>query len=269
MTPAIALAQAAARNAHDWVREFVSFSLFHLLTVCVFGGTMLAACRIGRGFGDLSREARFRRTWGWVVIAYQSYYTLGYLFPRTLYFPKAFSWEESLPLQLCDLAAFVAGAAMVWQTRWLRTLLYFWGIGLSTQAFFTPTLRTGLGSAHYWMFWIGHTMIVGSAVYDIVVRRYRPGLRDLGVAVGLTIAYAFVAVGTNTILDRSGLLAPGVVSNYGYLGNTRPVNPTIIDDLGSWPGRIFKLGGIVMLDFVVLWGVWRVAAIVRRRPAAE
>ncbi|MFN0132751.1 MAG: TIGR02206 family membrane protein [Phycisphaerales bacterium] len=270
MTPATVhvLAQAAAkRNPHDWVNEFVSFSLFHLLTVCVFGTAMLAACKYGRMCGETPREARFRRGWGWLVIVYQSYYTFGYLFPKTLFFPSKFSWEESLPLQVCDLAAFVAGAAMVWQTRWLRALLYFWGIGLSTQAFFTPTLRTGLGSAHYWMFWIGHTMIVGSAVYDIVVRRFRPTARDLGITTLISLAYLAVAFGTNFLLDRSGLLAPGVVSNYGYIGNTRPENPTLIDDLGPWPGRVFILVAIVLADFVLLWGIWRVAALFRRKPA--
>lgn len=248
------------RDPYNWFRDFIPFSLFHMATVFGFAAAMLAACKYGRMFGEGPREARFRKTWGWIVIVYQTWYTLGYLFPKVFFFPKEFSWEESLPLQLCDLAAFVAGAAMVWQTRWLRTLLYFWGIGLSTQAFFTPTLAVGLGSAKYWMFWIGHTMIVGSAVYDVVVLRYRPTLKDLGIAIAISVGYVFAAVGTNLLLDRSGLLAADVKANYGYMGNTHPRNATIIDKLGSWPGRVFKLIGIVIVDFLLLWAVWRVVA---------
>lgn len=252
---------ADARDANNWVRDFKSFTLFHLITVIVFAATMIASCKIGRTFGEGLREARFRKTWGWIVILYQTYYTLGYLFPKVFFFPKEFSWEESLPLQLCDLAAFVAGAAMVWQTRWLRSLNYFWGLGLSTQAFFTPTVTVGLSNPKYWMFWIGHTMIVGSAVYDVVVLRYRPKLKDMGAAIAISLCYVAAAIGTNLLLDQSGLLPKGVRANYGYMGNTLSTNKTIIDELGSWPGRIFKLMGIVTCDFLLLWGVWRVLAL--------
>jgi hypothetical integral membrane protein (TIGR02206 family) len=259
---------ADTRDPNNWVRDFKSFTLFHLVTVIVFVATMVVSCKIGRGFGEGAREARFRKTWGWLIIVYQSYYTLGYLFPKVFFFPKEFSWEESLPLQLCDLAAFVAGATMVWQTRWLRSLNYFWGIGLSTQAFLTPTLTVGLGNPKYWMFFVGHTMIVGSAVYDVVVLRYRPKLKDMGVAIAISLGYVGAAVATNLILDRSGLLAEGVRANYGYMGNTLSKNRTIIDELGSWPLRIFKLMGIVTLDFFLLWGVWQVVALFKGRGAA-
>ncbi len=268
--PVVQLLAAAAdtRDPNNWVRDFKSFTLFHLVTVFVFAATMIAACKIGRKFGEGPREARFRRTWGWVVIGYQTYYTLGYLFPKVFFFPKEFSWEESLPLQLCDLAAFVAGAAMVWQTRWVRSLLYFWGIGLSTQAFLTPTLTVGLGNPKYWMFFIGHTMIVGSAVYDVVVLRYRPKLKDVGAAIAISLCYVAAAIATNLILDRSGLLAEGVRANYGYMGNTLSKNRTIIDELGKWPWRIFKLMGIVTVDFFLLWGVWQVVALFKGRDGS-
>ena len=258
------------RDPYNWVRDFIPFSLFHLATVFGFAAAMLAACKYGRRCGEGPREARFRRRWGWFVLVYQSWYTLGYLFPHVFFFPKEFSWEESLPLQLCDLAAFVAGAAMVWQTRWLRTLLYFWGLGLSTQAFFTPTVAVGLGSAKYWMFWVGHTMIIGSAVYDVVVLRYRPTTKDLLIAIAISVGFVVTVVGTNLLLDRSGLLAEGVRANYGYVGNTTPKNPTVIDNLGSWPGRVFKLAGIVIVDFTLLWGVWPVLAKLRgKRKGSE
>jgi len=227
-----------AAGPGDWWSTFVPFTLFHLLTVLACGAVMFSAAVYGHWHRGTAREVRFRRGWGWCVLAYQVYTTIFYASQCTL--------ERSLPLQLCDLAAFVAAGAMLTPARWLRTLLYFWGIGLSTQAFATPIIHDGLGTLRFWMFWIGHVAIVGSAVYDIVVGGYRPGRRDLLTAIALTAAYAAVVF----ILD----IIAG--TNYGYLGNTRPDNPTIIDRLGPWPGRVAIIAAIVLADFVLLWAVW-------------
>lgn len=237
----------------DWADKFVPFSLFHIACVAAFTAAMLGACAIG--LWTLGREtpaeARFRRAWGWTILAFQAVVTIWYL--------DGFQWQVSLPLQLCDLAAFMAGMAMVWHRRWMRTLLYFWAIGLSTQAFFTPIVQVGYTHWYFWMFWIGHTMIIGSAVYDVVVGGYRPAARDLRLAILVSLGYVAVAMTTNLALDASGLLADGVRANYGYIGRTTPVNPTIVDRLGPWPWRVLLLMAIVIVDFVLLWAVWPLA----------
>src|SRR4029450_5624684 len=133
----------------------------------------------------------------------------------------------------------------VTQWRPWRTLLYFWGIGLSTQAFFTPTVQYGVGHIKFWMFWIGHTMIVGSAVYDVVVRGYRPRARDWWFAVATTYTLCMTVFYFDVLMSRAG----GMPINYWYIGDTKPSNPTLIDDLGPWPLRVLFLSGIVVLDF--------------------
>ncbi|MCC6676378.1 MAG: TIGR02206 family membrane protein [Phycisphaerales bacterium] len=236
MTLVLTLARAA--TADDWWTTFAPFTLFHLVTVLACGAAMLAAAVYGHWHRGTPREIRFRRGWGWCVIAYQVYTTIFYASQCTI--------QRSLPLQVCDLAAFIAGAAMITQRRWVRTLLYFWGIGLSTQAFATPIIHDGLGTLRFWMFWIGHVAIVGSAVYDVVVGRYRPGLRDLAAVIGMSLLYGAVVMVLN--------IAAG--TNYGYIGNTRPDNPTVIDKLGAWPGRVGIMAAIVITDFILLWAVW-------------
>src|SRR5262249_53758032 len=93
-----------------WLDEFRSFTALHLITVAFFGAAMVTAAWLGRCWCETPREARFRRGWGWVVLVYQTWYTAWY------FLPAHFTWFESLPLQLCDLAAFVAGLAMI--THW-------------------------------------------------------------------------------------------------------------------------------------------------------
>jgi hypothetical integral membrane protein (TIGR02206 family) len=239
----------------DWLTTFVPFTLLHLLSVVAIGGQMIGACWIGHRCRETPREARFRQAWGWLVLAYALGYTTWYLLPAR------FDWADSLPLQLCDLAMFVAALAMITGRRPFRTLLYFWGIGLSTQAFFTPIIRTGIASSHFWLFWIGHTMIVGSAVYDLVVRRYRPGPRDLLLAIGVSFVYCASVFGLDILLTE----VVGRPINYGYVGPTAPANPTIIDRLGPWPGRVGILVAIVLLDYALLYAVWALARRLRPR----
>jgi len=192
--------------------------------------------------------------WGWIVLAYQIWYSAWYLMPYR------FDWRDSLPLQLCDLAAFVAAFAMITHWRVWRTLLYFWGIGLSTQAFFTPTLQYGVGHIKFYMFWIGHTMIVGSAVYDIVIGRYRPSRRDWAEGVLITYTLCMSVFLFNVVM--SDWL--GYPLNYWYIGNTHPNAATIIDRVGPWPERVISVVVIVLTDFLLLWAVWPLAAFLKR-----
>jgi len=224
----------------DWGKEFKPFTLYHLLMAGSGVVIMMGSWWIGRNWRGTPKEDRFRKGWGWTVVVYKILETVWYNWPSN------FDIQESLPLQLCDLAAFVAAVAMITQRRTWRAVLYFWAIGLSTQAFFTPILRMGYQSWNFWFFWISHTMIIGSAMYDIVVRRFRPGVRDLVLGLAWSVAFTIMVMIVNAIWH----------TNYGYVGNTRPLNPTIIDKLGSWPLRVFKLAGVVVVLFVILWGVW-------------
>ncbi|QKK09039.1 MAG: TIGR02206 family membrane protein [Planctomycetota bacterium] len=208
---------------------------------CARGSTGGRGARTGSGgcgwcgSGRRSRGRRWRLVW--------------YLLPRN------FDWYESLPLHLCDLAAWVAPLALLTQLRWLRSLLYFWGIGLSTQAFFTPVVEGGYGHFSYWLFFVGHLHIVGSAVYDVVVLGYRPRLRDWGVVTLLSLAWIVPVTVFNVLMDV----------NYGYTGNTAPGGTTLIDYLGPWPWRIgtIVLGSQVL--FAAVFVPWVVVGRRRRR----
>ncbi|TVQ31663.1 MAG: TIGR02206 family membrane protein [Phycisphaeraceae bacterium] len=234
---------AAAASAGSWLEEFHSFTLFHLVTVAVCAMVMIGICLLGRRWADTARERRLRIGWCAAIVLWQGFAVVWWLLPSN------YELGRSLPLHVCDAAAWIAPFALLTKSKWLRTLLYFWGLGLSTQAFFTPVLEHGAGHLRYWLFWIGHTQIVGSALYDLIARGYRPVFADyIRVSVANAV-YAGLLIPFNILL--------GV--NYGYLGDATPDRDTLINALGPWPHRLILMWLIVQIGMLIMWLVWPVA----------
>lgn len=157
--------------------------------------------------------------------------------------PSQFDAAEGLPLHICDLAGLFAAIALITGSRLFTTVLFFWGIGLSTQAYFTPIVPVGPLFTKYWLFWESHTLIIGSAVYVVAVRGYRPNSRDFRDLVLFTFGYLFIILPID--------LAMGW--NYGYVGNGRPESTTLIDKLGAWPLRLVPLILLTNAAFFIVW----------------
>jgi hypothetical integral membrane protein (TIGR02206 family) len=189
---------------------------------------------------SISREKQLCSAWAGFIIGVNVWSLVYWLQPAH------YDITRSLPLHMCDIAALLAPLLFLTHWRPIRSIMYFWGIGLSTQAFITPTLTHGIGEQRYWLFWLGHLAIVGSAVYDLVVRRYRPALRDYLGTTAITIGWYAGVFWLNTRLH----------ANYGYNGNVPMDRPTLIDSLGPWPARAFILAAIAITWFGVLWAVW-------------
>lgn len=246
----------AQESGAAWLSEFEPFTPTHAAVFACAVGAMAGAAMLGRRWraaGEPEKEWRFRLAWSVFIIAFQCFAIAWYAWP------SRFDWARSLPLHVCDLVVWLAPLALLTQWRPARTMLYFWGVGLSTQAFFTPVLQEGPTSPEFWVFWVGHTQIVGSAIYDAVALGYRPRVRDLLVAMALSLVYLGLSVALN--------MATGW--NYGYTGPTRPEAPTLIDKLGDWPLRLISLTGLAFLAFIVAWAPWAIAGrIAPRAPSA-
>lgn len=225
------------------LETFTPFTLFHVVVAGLFAFTMFAAALLGRRWRGTERELRFRSFFCWGTIVWQAMAVVYWAWPTH------FDIQESLPLHLCDVAAWVAPLALLTQRRWMRGVLYFWAIGLSTQAFFTPVLQEGLAHPKFWFFWIGHTQIVGAAIYDVVALGFRPTWRDFRSGVIANAVLFAVVMPLN--------LAFGL--NYGYVGNLEPEHPTLISRLGPWPLRVLWIVLIVHGVMLALWLVWPLA----------
>lgn len=237
------IAAALGPNRALWLDQFHAFSALHLLTLLALGAIIAGVVTAGVWVRGTPREAALENSLAgvgalaWIVV---SVWWLS---------PARFTWGNSLPLQLCDIAGLLAPVAIASRNRTARSLLYFWGIGLCTQGLLTPVAREGPAHVGFWMTWVNHGAIALLAAYDLLVRRFRPTWRDLCRTLVITTAYALCMFGLDAALGW----------NYGYLGPTTPGAATILDALGPWPARapiIMLLGAGVMTALMVPWSVY-------------
>ncbi len=241
-------------SAPTFWTHFRNFTPFHFVTLGVCIALIAGACVLGWRWRGTVGEPRLRWAWAVSILLMQVPSNYYYLYVD-------WSFANSLPLHVCDITVLVAAFAMLTDARWLKTVLYFWGIGLSTQGFITPVVTTGLETAWYWFFWTNHLQIIGSAVYLIVVMGYRPTRRDFMTVAMVSLGYVAAILAFDVWF--------GV--NYGYVGNRTPKIPTLIDKLGPWPLRLYMIMGIVLALFLAMWAVWPLAYAVlgKRYPPAQ
>ncbi len=199
------------------------------------------------------RRADSLRWWmGIAVLLFEILHNLYWLALRQ----GGFDLKESLPLHICDVAGLVAAAALLFPSRRLVTILYFWGVGLSSLAFVIPVLTEGPLYVEFWTFWASHLVIVGGAVFFVLAEGYRPALRDLFFALAVTFAYIMLLLAINVVID----------ANYGYVG--RESEATAF--LGGWPFPRLPLiifGGVLLET--AAWLPFGVLARQRTRQAAR
>lgn len=164
--------------------------------------------------------------------------------------------QVSIPFHVTDVVGLLAPLALTRGWRWARNILYFWGFGLTTQAFVTPALSHGPATVSFWCFWLGHVAILAAAVYD-VARGYRPTWRDYGLAVGMAVVYFVLALSLDVAL--------GV--NYGFVGPSNPEQPSLIDVLGPWPRRLLLIVPLACVVMALPMLPWALASrLARRHP---
>jgi hypothetical integral membrane protein (TIGR02206 family) len=237
------------------METFRPFSATHAAVLLAFVATTAGLVIIRRRLHRLSpdRSSRLDRAVGVAAILVWVFTTLVQFVPR--YYDRT----SSLPLHLCDFTIIAVPLALLACWWPARAITYFWGIGLSTQGLITPDLRSGPASMTFWVFWSAHFVIVGGALYDVFARGYRPTWRDCLTATVTGLIYVALILPFD--------IATGL--NYGYVGRTAPGQPSLVDALGAWPGRVgimLVLGVVVM---ALLVAPWEIARLVRRTPRAQ
>jgi hypothetical integral membrane protein (TIGR02206 family) len=158
----------------------------------------------------------------------------------------------ALPLQLCDVAIFIAAAALWTRNRLLVEITYFWGLAGTIQALLTPDLPQHFPTYPYWQYYVAHGGVIASALILVVGLRIRPR-RWAVVRVGaLTVAYA-AFVGAIDVVTGA---------NYMYLRAKPPVT-TPLDAMGPWPVYIAVAAAVAFVLFAVLDAPFRL----RTKPA--
>jgi hypothetical integral membrane protein (TIGR02206 family) len=224
---------------------FAPFSGLHLVTVAVCALLIALLAMAGRALQAGPGEAKLRRSWALFALAYWFAYVIWWNW-------NGIDLYGGLPLHLCDFNGLVAPLALLTLNRWARATLYFWSFTLTLQAFVQPLLSDGPALLPFWAFWAGHTIIMASAVYDLVVLEFRPDWRDLGRV--LVVSLAYVAVVTPVNLELG--------TNYGFIGNPPAEKsiPPFINAMGPWPRRAFIVMGLAIVGFVITLLPWRIGS---------
>ncbi|NDV82720.1 TIGR02206 family membrane protein [Bacteroides sp. 51] len=170
-------------------------------------------------------------------IAYNIYYFL----------PANFKLDTSLPLHVCDFMAIIASISLIKPNKRTSALLYFCALALTSQAIITPTGNQDPTTFRFWLFWFLHGGIISAAIYDLVVRSYRPVFKDYLFVVGCDLLYVALILPLDIIFGW----------NYGFIGNIKPDTPTIIDALGPWPQRLIWMVGLVVIVQFIMYLPWK------------
>jgi hypothetical integral membrane protein (TIGR02206 family) len=147
-----------------------------------------------------------------------------------------------LPLQLCDLAVWLAALAALSRSAWSFDLVWYWGLSGAGMAILTPDLWTPFPSYLAIAFFLSHGGVVATVLFLVWSgqARPRPG----------SVWRAFIAL--NAVAAAIGIFDAIFQTNYLYL-RQKPSSASLLDLFGPWPIYILVAEPLVLLLFWILW----------------
>lgn len=185
----------------------------------------------------IEREEAISKLFGFSILFLWLVYNSYNLFSDT------FRIEESLPLHVCDLLAVTSVWMLLNRNRKSTAFLYFCALPLAGQAIITPTGEQNPLLFRFWLFWLLHASIIVSFVYSVVIRKYRPTVKDYLFTVVFDGLYILIILPIDILFDF----------NYGFIGNSSPGIPTMLDVFGVWPQRVvWMFLAVIVVQFLML-----------------
>jgi hypothetical integral membrane protein (TIGR02206 family) len=166
----------------------------------------------------------------------------------------AVSWQQVLPMQLCDWAMVVIIIAM-WtrRPRWFE-VAYFWGIGGTVQAVLTPNLPYGFPDFRFFSFFISHCGIIVGIIFLMLTCHLRPR--------PFSIVRVFLWTELYFILTLAADKFTGF--NYGFLLH-KPEAKTLLNILSDYrPLYLFQMHLLALVFFIVLYLPFAIYDLARR-----
>ncbi|MGI9114334.1 MAG: TIGR02206 family membrane protein [Chthoniobacterales bacterium] len=165
----------------------------------------------------------------------------------------AVTWQQVLPLQLCDWAMLVVIIAL-WTHRsgWFE-VAYFWGLGGTVQAVLTPNLSYGFPDFRFFSFFISHCGIIVGVVFLMLQHRLRPYPFSIVRVFAWTELYFVITLAADAFTGF----------NYGFLLH-KPEARTLLSILSDYrPLYLLQMHAIALAFFVALYLPFLVADLSR------
>jgi len=229
--------------------DFTPFHAVHAAALAAVASLTALAVRTGRARAARASGRARETVFALLTIAVWLVHAAG----RAL--ARPFDAGSAFPLALCEITALILPVAILTRRRALVNIVYFWGLGLCAQGLLTPVLHSGPDTIEFWTFWYAHGAIVGTAIYFVMVDRYRPTWRDWRFAVGAGLTYVAIVFSIDV---RWGL-------DYGFLGDSLPDQHSVLDVLGPWPLRVVMMSVFAISLFAVLMLPWQMRHLARAR----
>lgn len=138
-------------------------------------------------------------------------------------------WQDRLPLHFCSLMTLVCFIALWFRKPWACAVAYFGVLTASIQGLITPMLHDGFPSAAFFAFFVGHGLLLISALYIPVVLQWRSRPWDDVRTLLLCDAYLLLIIPINRVLD----------TNYGFT-ESAPAG-SVLEYLGEAPWYLLSL----------------------------
>ncbi|MCB1131211.1 MAG: TIGR02206 family membrane protein [Verrucomicrobiae bacterium] len=224
------------------IEPFHPFGMQHFITLGV-GGTVAGGLLMAARKGGRPRQLAAAL----LALANLTAWPANYLAWTSLGTPLAL--DNVLPFHLCDVAAFVAGFALLTRNRQLCGMTYFWGLAATMQALVTPAISVGFPAWAFVTFFVQHFAIVTAALFLPLAgwwKPKRPWWRSPVEAYLWAALYLFVALGINSVLG----------TNFAFASRV-PDNPSLIDHLGPWPWYLLSFHALSVTLFLLLALPWK------------
>jgi hypothetical integral membrane protein (TIGR02206 family) len=164
--------------------------------------------------------------------------------------------QRQLPLHMCSIMIWVGIYALITKDERAYPFLYFFGIGASLQAVITPDATFDFPHVRFLNTMISHGLLVIVGFWILIVEKYRPTWRDVGIALVVLNLYAVVIYPINLSIE----------ANYLYVVD-KPATASLLDFFPKWPWYLLLIEGIAAALFAAMcWPFNRAVGAVQRVP---
>ncbi len=150
------------------------------------------------------------------------------------------SVASSLPLFVCDVAAFIGALALVWRRAILVEITWFWALAGTLQGMLTPDHVIAFPSYDWFEYYGDHIGVILAACLLVIGLGLHPRPGAALRVSAVTVAY-FAAVGAVDWVTGG---------NYDYLRVPSP--GSLLTVLGPWPWYLLGAAGVGVASIVVL-----------------